>query len=93
MVKYTTVNPSKIYSNRSKSRTKPNFNFWQSSCITEIRKETSHEETTRLHSRILCLCLACQLVLEVWQVLFWGVVFIFAGWFAFRIIKIKKDWR
>ena len=36
---------------------------------------------------------AVKLVLEVWQVLFLGVVFIFAGWFAFRIIKIKKDWR
>ena len=34
-----------------------------------------------------------KLVLEVWQVLFWGAVFIFAGWFTFRIIKIKKDWR
>ena len=36
---------------------------------------------------------AVKLVLEVWQVLFLGAVFIFAGWFTFRIIKIKKDWR
>ncbi len=34
-----------------------------------------------------------KMVLEVWQVLFWGAVFVFAGWFTFRIIKIKKDWR
>ncbi|HEM6497010.1 hypothetical protein [Streptococcus suis] len=36
---------------------------------------------------------AVKLVLEVWQVLFLGGVLIFAGWFAFRIIKQNKDWR
>ncbi|WP_174235204.1 hypothetical protein [Streptococcus suis] len=36
---------------------------------------------------------AVKLVLEVWQVLFLGAVFAFAGWFAFRIIKQNKDWR
>ena len=36
---------------------------------------------------------AVKLVLEVWQVLFWGAVFVFVGWFAFQIIKRNKDWR
>lgn len=36
---------------------------------------------------------AVKLILEVWQVLFLGAVFIFAGWFAFQIIKRNKDWR
>jgi Flp pilus assembly protein TadB len=36
---------------------------------------------------------AVKLVLEVWQVLFLGAVLVFVGWFTFRIIKIKKDWR
>lgn len=43
-----------------------------------------------------CACIvnqAVKLILDVWQVLFLGAVFIFAGWFAFQIIKRNKDWR
>ena len=35
---------------------------------------------------------AVKLLMEVWQILFIGVILIFVGWFTFRIIK-SKEWR